>query len=131
MKTLNKLRASLLTGDTTLSLSCKLTTFPREIFDLADTLEVLNLTGNLLNSLPDDFDRFKKLRILFLSENNFEEIPAILAKCTSLTMIGFKANKISLFGENVLPLKTQWLILTDNKIEKLPDSIGELKKLQK
>ncbi len=131
MKTLNKLRANLLTGDTTLSLSCELTTFPREIFDLADTLEVLNLTGNLLDSLPDDFDRFKKLRILFLSENNFEEIPAVLAKCTSLTMIGFKANKISLFGENVLPLKTQWLILTDNKIEKLPDSIGELKKLQK
>ncbi len=131
MKTLNKLCAGLLTGNTTLSLSCKLTTFPNEIFDLADTLEKLDLSNNKLNQLPDDFDKLKKLRILFLSENNFEEIPAVLAKCTALTMIGFKANKISSFGENVLPLNTQWLILTDNKIEKLPHSIGDLKKLQK
>lgn len=131
MKTLNKLRAGLLTGHTTLSLSCGLTTFPGEIFDLADTLEVLDLTHNKLERLPDDFDRLKKLRILFLSENNFTHIPAVLAKCRSLTMIGFKANKISLVGENVLPLDTQWLILTDNKIAKLPDSIGDLKKLQK
>jgi len=131
MKTLNELRAGLLTGQTTLSLSCGLTTFPKEIFDLADTLEVLDLTCNHLDSLPDDLDRLKKLRILFLSENNFTQIPAVLAKCTSLTMIGFKANKISSFEENVLPLHTQWLILTDNKIEKLPNSIGNLEKLQK
>ncbi len=131
MKILNKLRAGLLAGDTTLSLSCGLTAFPEEIFELADTLEVLDLTNNKLDSLPDDLDRLKKLRILFLSENNFEEIPEVLAKCRSLTMIGFKANKISSVGENVLPLETQWLILTDNKIEKLPDSIGDLKKLQK
>ena len=131
MKTLQKLRAGLLTGDTTLSLSDKLTTFPREIFELEDTLEVLNLTNNQLDALPDDFYRLKQLRILFLSENNFEEVPAVLAKCEALTMIGFKANKITSFGENVLPLHTQWLILTDNKIDKLPNSIGDLKQLQK
>ena len=131
MKTLQKLRAGLLTGQTKLSLSDELTTFPREIFDLADTLEILDLTGNQLNALPDDFDRLKKLRIIFLSENDFEEVPAVLAKCTSLTMIGFKANKISSFAENVLPRSTRWLILTDNKIEKIPDSIGDLKQLQK
>ena len=131
MKTLQKLRAGLLTGQIKLSLSDELTTFPREIFNLADTLEVLDLTNNELDTLPDDFDKLKKLRILFLSENNFKEVPAALAKCEALTMIGFKANKISSFGENVLPLHTRWLILTDNKIEKLPDSIGDLKQLQK
>ena len=131
MNTLEKLRAGLLARQTTLSLSDELTTFPREIFNLADTLEVLNLTNNELDTLPDDFDRLKKLRILFLSENNFKEVPAVLAKCEALTMIGFKANKIRFFGENVLPLHTRWLILTDNKIEKLPDSIGNLEKLQK
>ena len=131
MNTLQMLRNGQLDSLTELSLSCELKTFPIEIFDLADSLEVLNLSNNKLSVLPDDFGRLKKLRILFLSENEFKEIPEVLAQCPELTMIGFKSNQISLFPENALPLKVQWLILTDNKIEKLPDSIGKLTKLQK
>ena len=54
-----------------------------------------------------------------------------LKECINLTMIGFKSNKIAYFPEDALPLATQWLILTDNHIEHLPDSIGILKQLQK
>jgi hypothetical protein len=131
MNTLQMLRNGQLTSATRLSLSCELKTFPEEIFDLADSLEILDLSNNKLSALPDDLGRLKKLRILFLSENEFKEIPKVLAQCSELTMIGFKSNQISLFPENALPLKVQWLILTDNKIEKLPDSIGKLTKLQK
>ncbi len=46
-------------------------------------------------------------------------------------MIGFKANKIESVVEDIFPLSISWLILTDNKIKKLPDSIGRLTKLQK
>ena len=112
-------------------LSDNLEQFPREIFKLSDTLEILDLSGNRLSELPDDFGRLKKLRILFLSNNNFTEIPSILSECPELTMIGFKSNKISLFPENCLPPDIRWLILTDNRIEKLPDSIGKYGKLQK
>ncbi len=131
MKTLHMLRTGKLAGETVFSLSCGLKTFPVEIFDLSDTLEVLNLSGNQLSSLPDDFGRFKKLRILFLSQNEFTEIPEVLAQCPELTMIGFKSNQISQFSENALPPKIQWLILTDNQIVQLPNSLGELKHLQK
>ena len=80
MNTLQMLRNGQLRSSTRLSLSCKLKTFPIEIFDLADTLEVLNLSNNKLSALPDDFGRLKKLRILFLSENEFTEIPKVLER---------------------------------------------------
>ena len=89
------------------------------------------MTDNKLSSLPDDFSTFKKLRILFLSNNNFTALPTVLAKCPSLSMIGFRNNHIETVAENALPLSTKWLILTDNAIETLPDSMGDLQHLQK
>ena len=82
--TLTHLRTGKLAGTTRLDLSCGLTEFPREIFDLADSLEVLNLTGNHLSDLPDDLPRLKKLRILFCSENDFRYVPPVLAECAGL-----------------------------------------------
>lgn len=46
-------------------------------------------------------------------------------------MLGFKANKIEEFDEDILPLSISWLILTDNNLTQLPRSIGKLQKLQK
>lgn len=57
MNTLAQLKAGQLAGVTRLDLACGLTEFPREIFELADSLEILNLTGNALSSLPDDLHR--------------------------------------------------------------------------
>jgi len=62
MNTLAQLMAGQLAGATRLDLACGLTEFPREIFDLADSLEILNLTGNALSSLPDDLHRLTHLR---------------------------------------------------------------------
>jgi len=46
-------------------------------------------------------------------------------------MLGFKANQIEQFDEDILPLGISWLILTDNKIKALPRSMGKLSRLQK
>ena len=131
IQTCNELKTGRLAGIKKLTLRESLRTFPSEILDLADSLEVLDLSQNRLDTLPDDFGRLKKLKILFLSDNNFTKIPEVLSECPNLTMIGFKSNQISTFPEDALPLHTRWLILTDNRIEKLPDSIGKLDKLQK
>ncbi|BAJ03090.1 leucine-rich repeat-containing protein kinase family protein [Shewanella violacea] len=131
MQTLAALKNGQLTSTIRLQLAENLTEFPREIFDLADTLEVLDLSNNGLSSLPDDFGRLTQLRILFLSNNQFETLPKVLADCPKLEMIGFKANKIRTVDEDALPVQTRWLILTDNKIEALPDSMGQLYRLQK
>ncbi len=89
MHTLQQLRSGELAGATRLDLSCGLREFPREIFELADSLEVLNLSGNALDSLPDDLGRLHRLKVLFCSANDFDELPAAVGDCPALSMVGF------------------------------------------
>lgn len=131
MDLLEDLRAGKLAGAQRLKLACGLTEFPREIFQLADTLEVLDLSGNRLSALPDALPRLQRLRILFCSDNDFTELPAVLGRCPQLEMVGFKANRIATVPGGALPAQLRWLILTDNRIDTLPDEIGRCGRLQK
>jgi hypothetical protein len=129
--TLAALRSGELQGITRLDLACDLEEFPPEIFDLADSLEVLNLSGNSLATLPDDLPRLSKLRVLFCSQNRFTQLPEVLSSCAQLEMVGFKANRISQVAAAAIAPGLRWLILTDNQIRALPDSIGSCARLQK
>jgi hypothetical protein len=120
-----------LAGSTRLNLSCGLTEFPTEIFDLADTLEILDLSRNALTSLPEDLPRLHKLRILFCSDNHFDHLPEVLGQCSQLSMVGFKANRIRTVTAAALPQSLRWLILTDNRIGELPPELGNCTQLQK
>ncbi|WP_124948537.1 leucine-rich repeat-containing protein kinase family protein [Sulfuriferula thiophila] len=131
MDTLALLRAGNLAGTQRLNLACGLTEFPPEIFELADTLEILDLSGNAFSSLPDDFGRLHKLRVLFCSNNQFTELPAVLGQCPQLSMIGFKANQIRHVPAAALTPALRWLILTDNQISELPAELGLCTRLQK
>ncbi|KQW97192.1 protein kinase [Massilia sp. Root418] len=131
MSTLEQLRAGELNGATRLQIACGLTEFPPEIFELADTLEILDLSGNALSSLPDDLSQLHKLRIIFCSDNQFTELPAVLGECASLSMVGFKANFIRTVPPQALPEQLRWLILTGNEIEELPAELGARPLLQK
>lgn len=131
MHTLEQLRAGELCGARHLKLSENLTEFPSEILSLKETLEVLDLTGNQLSTLPDELAGFGKLRIIFCSENRFTELPEVLGRCPALTMVGFKANRIATVSAKALPAGLRWLILTDNAIEQLPDELGQCDALQK
>ena len=129
--TLSLLRAGRLAGATRLDLNEGLKEFPREIFDLADTLEVLNLSQNQLSALPADLSQLKKLRVLFCSENPFRHFPEVLGECPNLSMIGFKSCLIERVESAALPPTLRWLILTDNHIAELPTAIGGCQALQK
>ena len=129
--TLAALRSGELEGIRRLDLACGLEEFPREIFELADSLEILNLSGNSLTALPDDLSRLSKLRVLFCSENRFSELPEVLSSCDQLEMVGFKANRISEVAAAAIAPGLRWLILTDNQIAALPDAIGSCGRLQK
>jgi len=131
MHTLEDLRAGRLAGARRLDLSAGLTEFPEEIFALADSLEVLNLSGNQLSTLPADLPRLHRLQVLFCSDNQFTAVPAVLGQCPQLQMVGFKANKITTLPAAALPRRLRWLILTDNQLAGLPPEIGRCPQLQK
>ncbi|MEY8878892.1 MAG: leucine-rich repeat-containing protein kinase family protein [Leptothrix sp. (in: b-proteobacteria)] len=131
MHTLEQLRSGALAGCRRLDLNAGLTTLPPEIFTLADTLEVLNLSGNQLSRLPDELPRLRRLKVIFASDNPFTELPAVLGRCEQLEMVGFKACQIDHVPAEALPPQLRWLILTDNRIASLPAELGRRPRLQK
>ncbi len=130
-QTLEQLEKGDLQGIKQLKLSCNLTTFPEAIFSLSTTLEILDLSGNQLSELPNNLSQLNKLKILFLSDNQFTIFPEILGKCTSIAMIGFKNNQLQTISENALHKEIRWLILTNNQLMSLPNSLGNCYNMQK
>jgi hypothetical protein len=108
-----------------------LTAFPRELFALTETLEVLDLGDNALSALPDDMGRFIKLRALFCSGNPFERLPPSLGACTVLSQIGFRRCGLREVPGEALPPALRWLTLTENRLEHLPAELGRCPELQK
>lgn len=131
MQSLLELQSGKLKGAVSLKLSEELRSFPQEIFDLADTLEVLDLSFNKLSALPADFGRLKKLKIFFCSENLFTVMPEVLADCPLLDIVGFKSNQIITLPAKSLNPNLRWLILTNNNIAELPKEIGLCTRMQK
>jgi hypothetical protein len=131
MQNIQQLQSGELIGTKHLKFSCGLTAFPLEILDLADTLEILDLSNNQLESLPNDFGKLHQLKIAFFSDNNFTELPSVLGQCKNLEMVGFKSNKITKINQDTFPEKLRWLILTNNFIEEIPASFGKCNRMQK
>jgi hypothetical protein len=128
---LDALRRGECAGARELRLPPGLTEFPREILGLADTLELLDLSGSTLSELPDDFGRLKRLRVLFCSGGRFTRLPPVLGDCPVLSQVGFRATGLVEVPGEALPPSLRWLTLTDNRIAQLPDAIGERPLLQK
>ena len=132
LSTLADLRAGRLAGVTHLDLRhCGLDEFPREVFALADTLTMLDLSGNRLRTLPDDLPRLRALRTLFCSNNLFETLPPSLGACPELDLVGFKANAIAHVPAEALSPQLRWLILSDNRVEAMPATLGDCRRLRK
>lgn len=130
MTILETLRNGRLAGASEVRLT-GLTEFPKELYSLADTLEVLDLSGNALTALPDDLGRLHKLRILFCSGNQFLRLPPSLGGCPALSQIGFRGCGVQEVPSEALPPSLRWLTLTDNRIETLPTALGQRPALQK
>jgi len=129
--TLAALRRGELGGARALRLPDGLSEIPREVFALADTLEVLDLGRGSLSDLPAEFGRLHRLRVLFCSGNPFPRLPPVLGDCPTLSQLGFRGCGIREIPEEALPRDLRWLTLTDNRIEHLPAALGERPLLQK
>ena len=130
--TLDRLRAGELQGCTRLDLrGCGLVELPAEVLALADTLEVLDLSGNALGALPDGLARLTKLHTLFASSNRFDALPPVVGRLPALDTLGFKANQIAEVRAEALAPTLRWLILTDNRIPALPPTLTDCSRMQK
>lgn len=129
---LQALREGRLQGITRLDLrGCHLTDLPVEVLTLADTLEVLDVSNNALTALPQSLCRLTRLHTLFASNNRFTALPPVLGRLPALDTLGLKANQIADVPAAALAPTLRWLILTDNAIPRLPDTLAECVGLQK
>ncbi|MFN6998202.1 MAG: leucine-rich repeat-containing protein kinase family protein [Aquincola tertiaricarbonis] len=129
---LARLLTGQLQGATHLDLRhCGLTELPPQVLSLADTLEVLDVSGNALHTLPDGLAQCRRLHTLFASGNRFTMLPAVLGRLPALDTLGFKANQIAEVPAAALAPTLRWLILTDNRIGELPATLADCHRMQK
>jgi hypothetical protein len=131
-RTLDRLRAGDLQGSTHLDLrGCGLSALPDEVLALADTLEVLDVSGNALVSLPDELAQLSRLHTVFASNNRLTVLPPVLGRLPLLDTLGVKANRIEDVPAHALSPTLRWLILTDNRITTLPWNLTDCTRMQK
>jgi len=110
--------------------NCGLEQLPESVGELKK-LKFLNAGGNALRALPASFGALKNLCVAFFLGNAFEEVPEVLGTLPNLFMLSFKANRVARVPETSLAPSLGWLILSDNAIETLPDSLGRCAPMRK
>ncbi len=102
------------------------------IWSNLSSLTKLDLNNNQLTSLPSSMQSMPSLEILFLSENKFEVIPALIGKLQKLRVLSLRGNVITDLSSANLPTATlEWLILTNNRIQTIDANIKDLTFLKK
>jgi hypothetical protein len=101
----------------------------RAMIERFGVLRKLDLGNNRLSTLPAVLP--STLLTLFCLNNNFETIPPAIAELPHLRMLSFKSCRLRDVGVAPLPPSLVWLILTDNELVTLPDSLGRLTRMRK
>jgi len=109
---------------------CGLPAFPSEVGQMTG-LRRLNAAMNRLRDLPASFEGLTELRVAFFLGCEFEVVPEVLGRLPKLFMLSFKANRLSCVPERSLATSLSWLILSDNRLASLPESLGSLRGLRK
>lgn len=96
-------------------------------------LKKLDLNSNGLTTLPSALEALAPtLEILFLSENNFEVLPEVIGKLDHLRMLSLRGNRLTTLSSANLPTSSLvWLILTNNCISNIDPDVKELKHVRK
>ncbi|XP_026073924.1 leucine-rich repeat and calponin homology domain-containing protein 1-like isoform X3 [Carassius auratus] len=108
----------------------KLKEFPRTAsnYDLTDTVEA-DLSKNRLIDIPSEVCHLVSLETLNLYHNCIRSIPDSIISLQSLTCLNISRNQLSVLPACVCGLPLRVLNASNNKLNALPESIGQLTNL--
>ncbi|XP_042587123.1 leucine-rich repeat and calponin homology domain-containing protein 1-like isoform X2 [Cyprinus carpio] len=108
----------------------KLKEFPRTAsnYDLTDTVEA-DLSKNRLMDIPSEVCHLVSLEMLNLYHNCIKSIPDTIISLQSLTCLNISRNQLSVLPACVCGLPLRVLNASNNKLNALPESIGQLTNL--
>ncbi|MCB0854525.1 MAG: leucine-rich repeat domain-containing protein, partial [Bacteroidetes bacterium] len=107
-------------------------TLPEEVFQHPENVRILLLTSNSIQILPAVIGRLVNLEKLDLSSNQLSELPPEIGQLRKLRYLDLSDNQLETIPEVIGELKDlQVLDLSYNQLPKLPPSLGKLEKLEK
>ena len=103
---------------------------PEEVFSLSQ-LKVLDLSGNDIDFLPASINKLSTLRELFLTNNKLKEIPVEITELSRLEDLHLTNNELESLPENIEKLRSlRRLFLTKNKFKKINKSVFSPRKIK-
>lgn len=92
----------------------------------------LQVENNMLQSLPEYFERFTALNYLNIANNSFTEFPLVICKITTLSKLDVSFNKISSIPDEIGQLvRLKKLFMIGNQLaDSLPNSFKNLTSLR-
>ena len=106
--------------------SNKLLSFNRELLDSMHHVKLLNLSRNLLSSIPQQLFELPVLENLNLSENKIKKLPNNIKWCRSLIQLNLRGNQLKMLPYSISNSSIQILNLNDNQFEIFPAAICKL-----
>jgi internalin A len=106
-----------------------------EVPDILTTLEdlkTLDLGGNFVSEVPDAHSLWNliKLKNLVLANNQFAEIPDVIAKLAGLESLDLGYNQLTSFPDVMSQIeRLMFLDLSGNQIPSIPDALAQLTRL--
>lgn len=94
-------------------------------------LQHLSASHNQLATLPVDFAKLKRLRILRIWDNQLTELTDTLRSLTQLQLLNVSRNELTALPETICELsQLQSLHVWDNQLTALPETLGDLSQLR-
>ncbi|KAJ1881735.1 hypothetical protein LPJ66_011272, partial [Kickxella alabastrina] len=97
----------------------------------ASNITILNLSNNVLGTLPDEIGYLRRLQILDVSNNQIESLPPTIAYCRELRAIYASYNRLSTLPSAMRHLHAlEKVDLYDNRIKCVPVCLHNLPSLE-
>jgi Leucine-rich repeat (LRR) protein len=102
-----------------------LASLPGALFSSLKLLKIVDVSENILETLPETIGECSYLEILRLSDNNLSDLPMELAQCGNLVVLNISRNMMDQLPLVVTQCSSiEQLFMNDMFLTELPEDIG-------